>query len=196
MRLVPAATALALLCAACSDLGPASETTVRDAGLLKVGIAAEAPLPGTVSFWVGNARATTVRLVHPDGFNSPYVEVEFPPGSLRSLDGTLLGPTDSVSITITPEPGGYGLTLRPAGLELVSSALPTARFVLAAYGDLSVADGSTTYASRTAYANALAIWEDIGIDLWGLVPGSRYAAGDLVTGRIPGPGRFRVAAPR
>jgi hypothetical protein len=196
VRLQSAATALAVACSACSDLGPPADTTLRSAELLAVGLAAAAPGVTELSFWVGNARPATYRLIHPDGFNSPYVELAFPSGSLRSLDGTEIGPTDSVRVTVFPEPDGYGLTLRPAGLELTPTALPTARFALAAYGDLSVADGSATYANRSAYASALSLWEEVGIDLWELVPGSRFVTGDNVTGTIAGPGRFLVAAPR
>lgn len=191
-----AATASAALLTGCSDLGPPDATQLPGAELLPVGIAAEAPGLANAIFWVTNARTTTYRVVHPDGFNSPYVELEFPAGALESLNGTDLGPSDSVQVTVFPDPDGYGLTLRPAGLALVPTNLPTARFVLAAYGDLSVADGSSTYASRTAYANALAIWQEVGVDLWERVPGSRFLSGDVVSGRLPGPGRFMVAAPR
>ncbi len=195
MRLGLAATALGLL-VACSDLGPPEETTVRGADLLPVGIAADAPPPSAASFWIRRARTTTVRLVHADGFNSPYVEVEFPAGSVRALDGTLIAESDSVLVSLTPDVGGYGLTVSPAGLEFTPSVLPTARFVLAAYGDLSVADGSTTYAGRTAYAQALTLWVEVGIDLWERVAGSGLGAGDIVAGRIARAGRFRVAALR
>jgi hypothetical protein len=195
-RLVAAATAVAAMLAGCSDLGPPADTTLRGADLLPVGLSGEAPAAASTSVWIPNARTTTVRLVHPDGFNSPYVEVEFPSGTLESLNGVPLTAADSVLVSLTPEVDGYGLTLSPAGLELAPGAVLTARFVLAAYGDLSVADGSDTYASRTAYAEALALWREIGIDLWERISGSRFTAGDIVTGKIAGPGRYRVAAPR
>jgi hypothetical protein len=96
-------------------------------------------MPASVSFYVANSRAELRRLLHPDAFNSLYLQVEFPTNALASLSGTPLGPDDSVLVTLEPEPDGYGVTLRPSGLQFTSGRGPTASFVYAAYGDLSVA---------------------------------------------------------
>ena len=75
-----------------------------------------APAPITTSFVVANDRPTVRQVLHPDAFNTPYVVLTFPGGSLASLDGTSLGPGDSVTIVIRPEVGLYGFTLSPRGL--------------------------------------------------------------------------------
>jgi hypothetical protein len=152
-------------------------------------------MPASVSFYVANSRAELRRLPHPDAFNSLYLQVEFPTNALSSLSGTPLGPDDSVLVTLEPEPDGYGVTLRPSGLQFTSGRGPTASFVYAAYGDLSVADRSPTYASRAAYAAALAIWENVGPDRWQSVPGSA-TGNETVTAHLPAPGTYLVAARR
>ena len=148
-----------------------------------------------MSFYVANSRAATRRVLHPDAFNSLYLQVDFPTNALASLNGTPLGPTDSVVVTLEPEPGGYGITLRPSGLEFTGGSGPLATFVYAAYGDLAVADGSATYATRAAYAAALGVWESVGPDRWQRIAGST-TGNETVTARLPAPGTYRVAAPR
>ena len=97
---------------------------------------------------------------------------------------------------LEPVPGAYGITLRPTGLDFAAGGSPTVTFSIAAYGDLSAADASPTYASRLEYAQALTFWEDIGIDRWQRVSGSGFTGNDVVSGRLPVPGTYRVAAPR
>lgn len=187
--------ALAALAAACVDLTIPGDRVLDGADLLPLPQMAAAPAPASVSFYVSNARSELRRVLHPDAFNSLYLQVEFPASALASLNGTPLGPGDSVLVTLTPEPGAYGVSLDPAGLEFASGRGPTATFVYAAYGDLSVADGSASYASRAAYAAALGIWEDVGPDRWQEVAGSS-PGNETVTARLPSPGTYRVAAPR
>lgn len=165
------------------------------ADLLPLPQTAGAPAPASASFYVSNARSDVRRLLHPDAFNSLYLQLEFPANALASLNGAPLGADDSVLVTVAPEPGGYGVTLDPAGLAFASGRGPTATFVYAAYGDLAVADGSATYGSRAAYAAALGIWADVGPDRWQEVAGS-VAGNESVAARLPSPGTYRVAAPR
>lgn len=194
-RLRRAASAALLLTAACVDLTIPGPDVVDGADLLTLPLEAGAPPPGTASFYVANARTELRRLLHPDAFNSLYLQVEFPTNALASLDDVPLGPGDSVLVTLEPEPGGYGVTVRPSGLQFASGRGPTATFVYAAFGDLSVADGSATYASRAAYAAALAIWEHVGADRWERVAGST-TGNETVTARLPAPGTYLVAARR
>lgn len=180
---------------ACVDLTIPGSSVVDGADLLSLPLAAGAPPPAAASFYVANARTELRRLLHPDAFNSLYLQVEFPTGALASLDGTPLGPGDSVLVTLEPEPGWYGVTVRPAGLQFVSGRGPTATFVYAAYGDLSVVDGSPTYPSRAAYAAALSIWEQVGPDRWERVSGSTVG-NETVAARLAAPGTYLVAALR
>jgi hypothetical protein len=192
-----AASALALaLAAACSDATVPTETTLSTSELLFLPLEAAAPNPATTSFYVSNARTVAQRVLHPDAFNSLFVEVRFPAGAVAALNGVPVGPADSVLVTVEPVAGAFGLTLRPAGLDFAPGGAPTITFSFAAYGDLSVADVSPTYATRLDYAEALALWEDAGIDRWDRVSGSAFTGSDAVSGRLPEPGTYRVAAPR
>lgn len=145
---------------------------------------------------MANSRATVRQLVHDDGFNTLYVRLEFPSGSLAALAGESLGPNDSVRVTVAPRSGAYGITLSPSGLEFVSGRTPSATFAFATYADASVADQSGRYAGRLDYLDALTIWEEVSPDLWARVAGSGSTGTDEVGGALAAPGMFVVAAPR
>jgi hypothetical protein len=194
-RLRRAASAALILATACTDLTIPGSSVLDGADLLPLPLEAGALMPAAASFYVSNSRTELRRLLHSDAFNSLYLQVEFPTSALASLNGTPLGPNDSVLVTLEPEPAGYGVTVRPSGLEFTAGRGPTATFVYAAYGDLGVADGSPTYASRAAYAAALSLWEDVGPDRWQRVAGST-TGNETVTARLAAPGTYRVAAPR
>ncbi len=149
-----------------------------------------------VSFFAVNSRDVVRQLLHQEAAPPLYLLIRFPRGALASLDGAALGSNDSVRVTVAPAAGVYGLTLSPSGLALVRSAPPTATFEYARYGDLSVADGSPTYASRSSYAAALALWREVTPGLWQRVPGSGAATPDQVTGAVDATGTYLVAAPR
>jgi hypothetical protein len=193
-RLVTAASVL-LGAVACSDLGPVEDATVSTQELLVLPRQAGTPTVAQSSFFVLNNATTVRRLLHADAFNTLYLELRFPNGSLGSLNGQAVAAADSVLVTVQPRAGGYGLVLSPNGLEF-TSARPAATLSFAQYGDLSVADGSATYASRSAYADALALWFEITPGRWHRVSGSGFDGGDAVTGPIAEPGTYVVAAPR
>ena len=184
-----------LLATACTDLTIPGSTVLDGTDLLSLPLETGAPLPAAASFYVANSRTALRRLLHPDAFNSLYLQVEFPTNALATLDGTPLGPNDSVLVTLEPERGGYGVTVRPSGLAFTTGRGPLATFVYAAYGDLGVADGSVTYQTRAAYAAALGIWESVGPDRWQRLAAST-TGNETVTARLPAPGTYRVAAPR
>lgn len=170
--------------------------TLPTADLLVLRIQGSAPSPGSLTFYVSNARPTVRRLVHNDGFNTLYVEVAFPSGALASLSGTPLGAADSAQVTLSPRSGQYGVTLSPAALTFVSGREPEATFSYAVYGDASVADGSATYAMRLDYLRALRLWHEISPGLWQRVSGSGAGGTDEVRGLLREHGTFVVAAPR
>jgi hypothetical protein len=165
---------------------------VPGADLVVLGLAPTAPAPAPAVFYVSNARTTIRAVRHPDAFNTLYLELQFEPGALASLDGAPLGAGDSVLITVTPLAGAYGFTLSPAGLVFAEGAAPAALFAYARYADPSVADG--VFASREAYVNALDVWAEVGSDRWDVASGSGPAGVDEVRASIEAAGRYRLAA--
>lgn len=147
------------------------------------------------SFFLPNDRTWARLLLHDDAFNTLYLDLSAPAGSLLSLNDQPVAADDSVRVTVQPRFGTYGLTLSPAGLEF-TAARPTATFSFARYGDLSVADDAASYASRAEYAEALALWFEITPGRWRRVSSSEYDGADAVTGRLAQPGSYVVAAPR
>lgn len=133
-------------------------------------------------------------LLHSDGFNTRFVEVRFPAGSLASLDGLTLASGDSVLVTLRAEPGRYGVEITPDAVRFAAAARPSVTFTYVRYGDLTVAAGSR-YADADAYAAALDLWREVGLDLWSNVGGSGTTGTDLGAS-ITQAGRYLVAAPR
>lgn len=181
---------------ACSDLALPGGETLGTAELLILPLQAGAPAPAGASFTVSNADMTVRLFSHPDPQLNAYLEISFPAGSLASLNGVTLGPDDEVTVSVTPRSGTYGLTLSPAGLVFTSGFRPTITLFFARYGDFSVADGSATYASRDAYAAALDLWEESGLDRWRVANGSRASGTDEVSAEAQAGGAFVLAAPR
>jgi hypothetical protein len=143
-----------------------------------------------------NSQVIAHSIVHDDGFNTPFVTVEFPANCLETLDGQAVGDTESVQITISPAAGQYRFSLGPSGLTLRSGCGAQARFSFSRYGDLSVADASSTYLDRAAYAAALDLWREIGLGRWEIVPGSQPSGTDAVEGAMEASGSYVLAAPR
>lgn len=169
---------------------------MRTADLLILPLKAEAPAPAAASFFVPNGRGIVRQLIHGDGFNTLYLRLEFPSGSLASVNGEPVAATDSVRVTLDPRAGAYGMTLSPAGLAFRSGAFPSATFSFARYGDASAAQGSTRYASAVEYAAALELWEEISPGRWRRVRPSGTTGADAVRGSLAAGGSFVVAAPR
>jgi len=190
--LLAAAGALALLLVACEDLNLPGAVTTADLVILPLSSGTQTP-PG-LSFYVSNAHTTTGNLLHSDGFNTLYASVSFPSGSLASLDGAALGADDSVLVTLTADPGSYGIHLVPDGLRFASLGRPLLSFSYARYGDLTVAAGSQ-YPDPGAYAAALAVWREGSLDLWTEV-GSAGNPGFNVGTSLSQGGHYLVAARR
>jgi hypothetical protein len=182
-----------LLLAACEDLNlPGAGVATSD--LLILPLQAGASAPGSLSFYLSNRSATTRSLSHNDGFNTLFAKIAFPSGSLESLDGGALGLDDSVLVTLSPDAGTYGVHLAPDGLRFGSLGQPILTFSYARYGDFSVAAGSR-YADPAAYAEALRVWRESSLDLWGSVGGSGDAA-TIVSASLSQGGHYLVAARR
>ncbi len=162
--------------------------------ILPLQSSAPPPAPISATFYIFNARPTTRSLPHDDDFNTPFVEVQFPVGALSSLDGAPLGAQDSVRVTLSAEAGVYGVEITPGGLRFAAAARPNVKFTYVKYGDLTVAAGSR-YADADAYAAALDLWREVGLDLWSNVGGSGTVGTDL-RASITESGRYVAAAPR
>lgn len=192
-RLLAAAGALALLLAACEDLNlPGGGVATAD--LLILPLQSGTPAPGGLSFYVYNQSTTTRSLIHSDGFNTVFASITFPSGSLASLDGVALGAGDSVLVTLSPDPGTYGMHLAPDGLRFASLGRPALTFSYARYGDFSVAAGSR-YPDPAAYAEALGLWRESSLDAWASLT-STGNAGTSVTASLSQGGHYLVAALR
>lgn len=180
--------------AACGDLTVPIDETLSTADLLILRLQGAAPAPQPASFVVSNARRTVGRLTHDDGFNTLYVELDFPAGSLEALDGSPLGPEDSLAVAVSPRGGEYGMTLSPAGLELGSGV--SMSFFFGSYADPMTLGGSTSYASWAEFVKVLAVWEEVTPGLWRRVGGSGVTPADEATAPLSEAGTFVVAAPR
>jgi hypothetical protein len=171
----------------CSDLLIDDGQTYATSELLILGVQPAGGSIASQDVLVPADRETFVRFLHADVFRTVYAELRIPSGAFMTA-------ADSILVQLDPEPQRYGLSLSPA--DLTVGAAPRVTFTFATYGDFSVADGSPRYASRTAYANALALWHEIAVGRWQRVSGSSSSGADAVTGAIRQPGRYVVAAPR
>ncbi len=186
----------ALLAAGCSDVLAPEGGTLATADLLILAQQAGTPAPAEDSFYVVNSRVSTHPVVHPDQFNNPYLTLSFPAGCVSQVGGLAVGAADSASATVRPRPQAYGMALLPDDLTLTDGCGATVTFNFGRYGDLSVADGSSTYLDRAAYAGALNIWREISPTRWQVVPGSAPSGDDAVTGTVQSGGNYVLAAPR
>lgn len=166
------------------------------ADLIILGLKPGALPPQTASFYVANARTVERQLIHNDGFNTLYVRLTFPTGSLAALSGQPVGSEDSVLVTVQPRSGAYGMTLSPATLTFAAGAgRPTAEFSFARYGDPEDAVGAR-YPNVGAFVNALSLWLEISPDRWARIANATASGLDAVAARLEEGGRFVVAAPR
>ncbi len=187
---------MVIAAAACQDVSFPGTTTVTGNDLLVLGLASSAQPPAAQTFWVSNGAALVRTLRHPDPFNTLYLQVSFPAGSLESLNGQPLATDDSVQVTVEPLAGGYGFTLSPGGLVFSSQHPPVALFSFGKYADASVADGDPSFPTTADYLDALEIWQEVGVDRWQVAPASQSAGVDEVRCTADAPGRYRLAARR
>jgi hypothetical protein len=185
-----------VLGAACQDLQIPGGDQLTGADLIVLPLQAGTPAPGVVTFYAVNSRTVARTLRHPDNVLTVFAEVEFPTGSLASLDGVTLGPGDSVQVTVAPDPGVYGINVSPSGLAFSAAARPSVTFSYARYGDATAGLASSRYSTAADYAAALDVWREVGLDLWSVATGSAATGGDGVTARMSGAGGYVAAAPR
>ncbi len=188
-------TAALVLTAGCGDVvDPQSPIPISE--LLILPLQGSAPVPAAATFNVSNMTATVRVIVHDDQFNTPFLTLEFPAGCVESVAGQSLGQGESASLTAAPTSGLYGFTLSPSSLILTDGCGSTAKFSFGRYADLGVADGSATYLDRAAYAAALELWRETGLDRWEIVPQSGPSGNDAIEGNMEASGSYVLAAPR
>ena len=190
------ATVAVLLAAGCGDVLNPEDQVLAGSELLVLGQQATAPAPQAATFWVLNSTTSAHTVLHADEFNTPFLTVTFPPGCLRSVGSQSVGQADSVLVTIQPSARRYRFTLAPTDLVLTTACRATARLSFGRYGDLGVADGSSTYLDRGAYAAALDLWWEVGPDRWRMAPESGPAGNEAVAGILEAGGTYILAAPR
>jgi hypothetical protein len=183
---------LALVFSACTDLGLPDGGIVSTADLVILPLQSTAPAPATGSFVVLNDRTVVRQILHQDAFNTPFLELRFPGGSIVQAGGTPIGPSDSVTVVAQPASGRYGFTLSPDNLEFNAGTLPSVRFFYGQYGDLSVSSGA--FDTVGDYADALALWYEVTPGRWERVAGSGPDGIDAVLGSLAQPGTYMVAA--
>ena len=191
-----AATAAALTVLGCDELIDPTTETLTTGELLILPLQRAAPPVAPTTFYVVNSRTVSRTILHPDNFNTLFARVEFPAGSVASLNGVAVGPADSVLVTVQPRPGQYGVTISPDGMEFSPTGRPQITFSFGVYADRSIADASGTYPDRDAYSDALEIWREVGLDLWTIAAGSAPAGFDAVRATTETTGQFVLAAPR
>jgi hypothetical protein len=172
-------------------VGLPGDDTVPTTDLVALDLSGTAPAPPSATFFVPNDRSTIRSIRHPDPFNTLYLELRFPAGSLESLNGVAIGTDDSVEITVQPLAGGYGFTLSPSGLAFGASR-PTALLSFGRYADPSA--GAAVFGDPDAYLAALQIWAEVGLDRWAVATGSGAAGVDEVRASVDAPGTYRLAA--
>ena len=182
--------------AGCGDVVDPQSPILASSELLILRLQTSAPTPAAATFGVSNTDATVRVIVHDDQFNTPFLTLEFPAGCVESIDGQPLGSGESASVTATPVSGQYAFTLSPTSLTLTDGCGATAKFSFGRYADLSVADGSSTYLDRAAYAAALELWRETGSDRWEIVPQSGPSGNDAIEGNMEASGSYLLAAPR
>ncbi len=190
------ATVALIATAGCGDVVDPQSPVLARSQLLILRLQTSAPAPATATFSVANAAATVHVIVHDDQFNTPFLTLEFPAGCVESVAGQSLGQGESASVTAAPTSGLYGFTLSPSSLMLTEGCSSTAKFSFGRYADFSVADGSSTYLDRAAYAAALELWRETGPDRWKIVPQSGPSGNDAVEGNMETSGSYLLAAPR
>lgn len=166
------------------------------ADLVALPVVSGTPQATPATFWVSNRTPVVRALRHPDAFNTLYLEFRFPAGCLSSLNGQPLTTDDSVLVTVSPRPGGYGFTLSPNGLVFTLASTPSVVVSYGRYADPSVADGVPTYPDRASYLAALEIWEEVTVDRWRVARGSSVTGVDELSAAVDAPGAFLVAARR
>ncbi len=182
--------------AGCGDLVDPQSPILASSELLILPLQASAPALAAAIFSVSNTDATVSIIVHDDQFNTPFLTLEFPAGCVESVAGQSLGQGESASVTAAPTSGQYGFTLSPSSLILTDGCGSTAKFSFGRYADLGVADGSSTYLDRAAYAAALELWRETGADRWEIVPQSGPSGNDAIEGNMEASGSYVLAAPR
>lgn len=155
------------------------------------------PAVSSQQFYVANNRQTTRTLVHPDAAGNQYAQVRFPSGSLATINGRTATASDSVLVTVQPEPGAYGLTIGTSGtVTFASTARPTATFFYGRYGDLTGSRSGSRYTTNVQLAQALELWREELVGRFSAVAGSGASGTDAVGGPVSAAGIFLVAAPK
>ncbi len=142
------------------------------------------PEDTVVTFRTGTARTIILRHGPPD--NTTFVELRFPEDAFA---GT--GAPDSVTVTVHPRPGMYGVTVA-ASVSPFRGA--TIRFRYPVHFSAPIA-ALQKYGGTARYEGALRVARQLAGGNFGLLPSERPASDNLQSA-LPDGGVYLVAAPR
>ena len=183
------ATGLALFVMGCTDLPFESETASTD-DLAILMLQSTAPAPPTTEFTFVTSGTAVRQIVHPDQFNSPFLEFRFGPNSITGQGNVVFGSSDTVTVVVRPEPGTYGFTLSPNDLVFNPSIAPRVTFFFGQHGDFTPPN------SPAVDPSALALWRETGLARWERVPNTTASGLDQLTGSLTTPGTYILASRR
>lgn len=184
----------ALLAMACGGESTGPSGVARAALLALARLDTVPPQPAV--FAVRNDRLSTQTVRFTDAERTLFLEFQFTPFSLASVDGRLVCDTCTVNVTVNPTDGVFGFTLGPPGLVFRTSSTPTVTVSYARYADFSVRDSSARYPDQAAFAQALDIWRERAPDRWVMARGSGPSGTDRLAAGVDEPGAYLVAAPK
>jgi hypothetical protein len=191
-RLVPPLLALALACGRAPaatggtpDAVPPAVGRVLPADeLFPLEVAGVTPSDTTVTFATGRPRTIILRHGPPD--NTVFVELAFPAAAFAAA-----GTPESVTVSVAPAPGLYGLTLTSTIPPDTGARL---RFKYPVHFAAPAA-GVARYGSLARFERALVVLVRLDDGRWGVLPSSRPAS-DNLEAPLRGPGTYLLAAPR
>ena len=179
------ATAVALFVVGCTDLPFESESVSTD-DLAILMLQSTAPDPPAAEFTFATSATAVRQIVHPDQFNSPFLEFRFEPNAITGKGDVVFDSGDTVTLMVQPEPGAYGFTLSPNDLVFNPSFAPRVTFFFGQYGDFTPAVDAST----------LALWRETGPTRWERVPNTTSGGLDQLTGSLAAPGTYVLASRR
>ena len=152
--------------------------------------------PNASVFPVKNNLTVTYTWRHTDSAQTTFATFQFLPKSIALSNGLFVCDTCTVFVAVSWSPVAYGFTIGPPTLVFATANSPVVTVSYGAYGDLSVYDSSTTYATPTAFSQALGLWFERTPDGWIAGRNSTHTGPTAVTSALEGTGTYLLAAPK
>lgn len=173
--------------AGCTDLPFEAEVVSTDDLAILI-LQPTAPAPSATEFTFVTSGTVVRQVVHPDQFNSPFLEFRFGPNSITGQGNVVFDSTDTVTVVVRPEPGTYGFTLSPNDLVFNASFTPDVTFFFGQYADFAPPN------SPAIDPSTLALWRETSPARWERVPNTTSGGLDQLTGSLTTPGTYVLAS--